>query len=99
MSKCKYCGQEAGFLHASHSECQKKHDQAIVSIKERSKDAIENSKFDGLESMLSVIATESCVTPDERRDALITACELALDDFLEYGVLSSGAESHFAKFT
>jgi hypothetical protein len=98
MSKCKYCGQEAGFLHGSHSDCQKKHDQAVVSIKDRSKDAIENSKLDGLESMLSGIATEGWVTPDERRDALITAWESALDDFLEDGVLSTGEESHLAIF-
>src|SRR5207245_1137408 len=96
--KCKYCGQEAGFLHASHSECQRKHDQAIVSIKEKSKDAIENSKLDGLESMLSGIAAEGWVSADERRDALVSAWESALDDFLEDGVLSVGEESHLAKF-
>jgi hypothetical protein len=98
MSKCKYCGQEAGFLHASHSECSNKHEQAIISIKDRSKDAIENSKLDGLESMLAGIAREGWVTPDERREALISAWESALDDFLEDGVLSTGEESHLATF-
>jgi len=98
MSKCKYCGQEAGFLHTSHSECHAKHDQAVASIKERSKDAIENSKLDGLETTVRGLVQEGWVTADERRDALVSAWESALDDFLEDGVLSTGEESHLATF-
>src|SRR2546426_284238 len=98
MAKCKYCGQEAGFLHTSHSECRAKHDQAVVAIREQSKEAIRSSKLDGLGTTVKGVAQEGWVNADEQREALVGAWESTLDEFLEDGVFSADEESHLATF-
>jgi hypothetical protein len=98
MAKCRYCGQEAGFLHSSHPECRTKHDQAMVAIREQSEAAVKSSKLDGLPTTVKGIAEEAWVSQDEQRQALVQAWEATLDEFLEDGVFSADEESKLATF-
>lgn len=33
MGKCKYCGQDAGFFHSKHTECEQRHLSGVARIK------------------------------------------------------------------
>ena len=33
MRKCKYCGQNAGFFHSKHAECEQRHLNGVARIK------------------------------------------------------------------
>ena len=33
MGKCKYCGQDAGFFHSKHAECEQRHFNGVARIK------------------------------------------------------------------
>jgi hypothetical protein len=33
MGKCKYCGQDAGFFHSKHAECEQRHLSGVARIK------------------------------------------------------------------
>lgn len=32
MGKCKYCGQDAGFFHSKHAECEQRHLSGVARI-------------------------------------------------------------------
>lgn len=33
MGRCKYCGQDAGFFHSKHDECEQRHLNGVARIK------------------------------------------------------------------
>ena len=52
MGKCKYCGQDAGFLKRVHTTCEEEHNKAIATTQ----NAIANY-FNGSNSIQDVLAT------------------------------------------
>jgi hypothetical protein len=88
-----FCGKPAGLFHNKHHECVEKHESG----KHRITDLI----LEGLSSPASVgstasrvrqVAEQSFISESERRDLSLAVWSFAVNDALEYGVLSEQIE-------
>lgn len=106
MGNCKYCGKPAGFLRSKHADCEEQHEQreritqgGRQQITLEVLSAIKGSGgFDGLEQTIANIEQSSHVPLAERKALLIKGWEVAVEQFLEDGVLDASEEKHLAEF-
>ena len=93
MSKCKYCGEDAGLLRKRHKECQQKYDTGISRVLEYA-----SSAATGLVAPIDVdqgiqeIASESFLDDSSLNKQLIIAFENAVESALEDNVLTQAEE-------
>ncbi len=99
MGKCVYCGEKAGFLKRKHKNCELKFTKGKSEYVEVLKLGIVNDgDFKELAKRLDKIQ-EANYLNEELCDGLMTdAFDLAIECFLDDGILSSDEESKVQKF-
>jgi len=105
LGNCEYCGKPAGFLRTKHAECEDKHQQRELVIQEgRDRIATEvlhalkiSADFDKLENTISNIEQSHFVTSCDSKNILVNGWEIAVDQFLEDGILDSAEEQRLVK--
>src|SRR5690606_23216422 len=99
MGKCIYCGEKAGFLKKKHKECELKFQQGKNEYVEVIKSTIlDESNFNGLEEKLISIRQQSYLSEKLHNDLTTRAFVLAVEHFLEDGILSPNEEEKVEKF-
>lgn len=106
MGVCKYCGQPAGFLRNQHSECAERHKQRVEvkrqgckRIAQEAGRAIANSAdLNELDKKVQEIAASSYIADSEIRKHLAEGWGLAVDLFLEDGIIDESEEKRLAFF-
>src|ERR1700726_1933815 len=83
MGKCVYCGEPAGFLRGKHSECEKKHADALEKIPiffaRLEQSDLSSKRF---HELIDGVATASHVGEDELRRIAIEGIGKLIDDCL-----------------
>ncbi|QTY27793.1 hypothetical protein [Flavobacterium sp. CS20] len=93
MGKCIYCGEKVGFLKKKHKECEFKFQQGKNEYVEVIKSSIlDESNFNGLEEKLKSIRQQSYLSENLHNDLTTKAFDLAVEHFLEDGILSPDEE-------
>ncbi len=94
MSKCKYCGEEAGMLRNRHKECQQNYDSGISRVLEHASSAAMGliTPTDA-EQLISEIASESFLDNSSINSQLIIAFENAVATALDDDALTEVEES------
>ncbi|HUU87063.1 MAG TPA: hypothetical protein VMX17_04845 [Candidatus Glassbacteria bacterium] len=107
MGNCKYCGKPAGLLKGKHKECEiqflekqkllEKGRQEILTLVSTTIIGTEN--YDNIESKIAEIEDRSSLQPDERKVLLVKGWEMAIDHFLNDGVLDEVEEQRLTAFS
>lgn len=93
MGKCKYCGEQAGFMRSFHRECRGRHDEADRRIRALVRDAASGVDVSAAaESEVREIARKGGMGEKALREALVSGWELAVERAFEDGVLSRSEE-------
>jgi len=99
MGRCKFCGQEVGFLRRAHSECREKHNVGRSSILQLvQRDIFSGKGLSLLEQEIFEIARDSFIDEDLLNALLVQAWERAVLTALEDGVLSTDEEQSLIAF-
>lgn len=99
MGKCIYCGEKAGFLKKKHKECELKFQKGKSDYVEVIKSAIlDERNFNELEEKLKRIRQQSYLSENLHNDLTTRAFDLAVEYFLEDGILSTDEEEKVEKF-
>jgi hypothetical protein len=99
MSKCPYCGEEAGFLRKIHKECQQKHDDGVKKVLSLAQSYVYSSNpLDSLDQEINQVTSLSFIYPEQKKDLLIQAWGEAVDKALDDGVISPEEESSLIAF-
>lgn len=106
MGNCTYCGNPAGFLRSSHAECEQQHvrrQNLMEGGKKRiafeASQAIRgNQGLVELENKISAIEKSSLIPHAQCKEFLATAWEMAVDQFLEDGILDETEERRLVEF-
>lgn len=94
MGKCRYCGEQAGFMRSSHRECRDRHDEADRRIRSLVRDAASGANESAAaESEIREIARKGGMDGGALREALVSGWELAVERAFEDGVLSRSEET------
>ena len=106
MANCKYCGKPAGFLRKKHAECEAQHQEhqrliqsGCSQISALSLSTIKSTEgFDSLKNRISEIEQSHSVPEQNRKSLLVKSWEIAVEDFLEDGVLDIDEEIRLMEF-
>ena len=99
MSKCPYCGQDAGWLHKVHKECQEKHDAGLQQIKEHFQSAADGTlPLDVAHLKVEQIAADSVINQSTLQHLAIGAFESAINHALADDLLSEKEEKQLGEF-
>ena len=76
MGKCKYCGQDAGFLSHKHDECEQKHEKGVKETQELMFSFLcEPQANKDFSQKLQQLHTSSFVTEEEKSDCAVKAID------------------------
>lgn len=99
MGKCIYCGENAGFLKKKHNECELKFHQGQNEYIEAIKLCIiDEFNFNEVKVKLEKIQQSSYITSNLVNNLVTKAFDLAIEHFLEDGILSLDEEEKISKF-
>lgn len=99
MSKCEFCGQEAGFLRKKHKECQEKHDAGVKEILEAVRNAITTANdFKPLDENVHKIAKTSFISDDALQPLLIQAWGSSVDQAMDDDLFTTQEEEALTSF-
>ena len=98
MGNCIYCGQKAGMLKKKHDKCERNYKSGFNKMVEQVKDVITfRSGYNEINPFLNAICHDT-FNQYRRQEAILTAWDLAVEYFLEDGVLSVDEEDKIEKF-
>ena len=99
MSKCKYCGLDAGFVHSKHEECERKHLQGLSAIKQIISTCFASKEDFYLHDRdIKRIIQDSYIDANALNKEYLTAFDNAIDQYLDDGVIDSSEEQTVARF-
>lgn len=99
MGKCKYCGQEAGFLKSRHAECEKRHLDGIATLKGIIADCFDRKDdFYGRQGEIRRVLDEAHIGEEEARRVYCESFDSAIERYLDDGVIDSAEERAVARF-
>jgi hypothetical protein len=94
MSKCDFCGQEAGLLRKRHKECQDKHDRGLEQLGAlTAQAALGHQALASLKERAARVAAVSFIPGSELPSILIQGWEKAVDTALEDDILTKDEEN------
>lgn len=91
MGLCIYCGKSAGLLHKAHKQCRDNHDTGLSRIVSLVTEAAQGKGEDILETRLTTTVSENYITSAELRQAVLVGWQQAIDQSMDYLVVSEGA--------
>lgn len=99
MGKCKYCGQDAGFLKSSHTECKMKHDEGLARLSQLFLKCFETKRDFYLETQTkNAIIQDSYLTSEEVTQSMCQALDGAVEGYLDDGIIDSQEGQMVARF-
>ncbi|MDE6811314.1 MAG: hypothetical protein K2J15_03080, partial [Muribaculaceae bacterium] len=99
MGKCKYCGQDAGFLHRKHEQCEQRHLSGVARIKDILADCFQQKEdFYLRQQELRTICRDSYVSEELQRAIYCEAFDTAIDQYLDNGIIDAEEERAVARF-
>lgn len=99
MGKCKYCGQDAGFFHSKHEECEKKFNQGLASIKQIVSMCFTNKEdFYLKDREIKNIVESSYIDNTALQQVYCSAFDDAIDNYLNDGVIDTQENQTVARF-
>jgi len=99
MSRCKYCGEHAGFLTKYHTKCHEVKSSAWQNLLSEIESAIvEGSDLGALKTKIISLSKSSFIDTNEIKDLLAIGYSNAVRRFLEDGVLSKQEEEYATSF-
>ena len=106
MGNCKYCGKPAGFLRVRHLECEEENrvrdratKQSAAQITSEAVEVIKgNATFSSLEASLFKLEDANRLPSSHMHPLLVHAWEIAVDSFLQDGVLDASEEQRLVEF-
>lgn len=99
MANCIYCGENAGFLKDSHSECQKKHEVGFSEMVEAAaKSARTGYLIDEVQGTMADISLSHRVSTSSIRQAMCRGFHQAVEQALEDDIVTAEEEGHLKNF-
>lgn len=99
MGKCKYCGQDAGFFHSKHEECEKKFNQGLASIKQIVSTCFTNKEdFYLKDREIKNIVESSHIDNTALQQIYCSVFDDAIDNYLNDGVIDTQENRTVARF-
>ena len=99
MGKCKFCGQDAGFMRRAHKGCKQAHSEGTRRILEiAAKAAVGQSDLSTVQETLQNVASSSFIDAGLLGELLARAWDAAVSRALEDGVLSEAEEHALVAF-
>lgn len=99
MGKCKYCGQDAGFFHSKHEECEKKFNQGLASIKQIVSTCFTNKEdFYLKDREIKNIVESSHIDNTTLQQIYCSVFDDAIDNYLNDGVIDTQENQTVARF-
>lgn len=99
MSKCKYCGEDAGFLKFKHQECENKYKVGVDKVKTEIINVFNETGFLAkLERYIAESIEHSFMTRQESRELLINGWTNAVENYLLDGLLDESEEKRLVEF-
>ena len=99
MAVCIHCGQNAGLLRKSHSDCRKRYAQArYAMVSMASQAAVGQRPLNSLVQDMQMIQDSTVVQPAELRSILREGWDAAVNTILEDYLPSARDEKHLASF-
>ncbi len=99
MSKCRYCGQDAGFFHSKHADCEQRHDSGVGRLCDILEECF-NRKEDFYlhQKEVNDLCRDSYISPEEMRDIYCRTFDKAIDRYLDDGIIDRNEEQTVARF-
>lgn len=99
MSKCKYCGQDAGFFHSKHQECERKFNEGLLSIKHIIDGCFINKEdFYLKNNEIQIIITNSYIDSLSLQQLYCKSFDEAIERYLDNGIIDTQEEKVVARF-
>lgn len=99
MADCKFCGQSAGLLRSQHKECASLHTQSQDNVRQVVAQCIQSGgDAKHIASSVLPLTRQGLIPADEINDLLVDGWAMAVDAFLDDGLLSSDEEFRLMDF-
>lgn len=99
MGMCKYCGQNAGFFHSKHEDCEKKFNQGVASIIQIISNCFINKEdFYLKEREINGVVQSSNIDKFSLQQIYCNAFDDAIDNYLNVGVVDKIENQVVARF-
>ena len=99
MGKCKYCGQDAGFFHSKHEECEKKFNQGLASIRQIVENCfVTKEDFYLKEREINAIIQSSYIDNNALQQVYCSVFDEAIDNYLNDGIIETKENQTVARF-
>ncbi|EOA58475.1 hypothetical protein HMPREF1214_02047 [Bacteroides sp. HPS0048] len=99
MGKCKYCGQDAGFFHSKHEECEKKFNQGLASIRQIVENCfVTKEDFYLKEREINAIIQSSYIDNNALQQVYCSVFDGAIDNYLNDGIIETKENQTVARF-
>lgn len=99
MGKCKYCGQDAGFFHNKHTECEQRHLNGIARIKSIMATCFQYKEdFYCHQNEIQTIRRDAFVSDDICRNIYCESFDAAIEQYLDDGIINQNEELLVARF-
>ena len=99
MGKCKYCGQDAGFLRSKHAECEQLHLNGVARIKGILATCFQQKEdFYLYQNEIRTICQDAYVSDDVCRKVYSETFDEAIEQYLDDGIIDQGEERSVARF-
>lgn len=99
MGKCKYCGQDAGFFHSKHAECEQRHLSGIAQLRSILAACFQNNEdFYLHQSEINAICRDSYIANDALRNIYCECFDAAIEQYLNDGIIDQAEERTVARY-
>lgn len=99
MGKCKYCGEDAGFLRSKHADCEKLHKDGVARIKDILATCFQRKEdFYLHQNEITTICKEAFVSDEVCREIYCNAFDAAIDRYLDDGIIDRNEEQTVARY-
>ncbi len=99
MGKCKYCGQDAGFFHSKHAECEQRHLSGVARIKSILAGCFQHKEdFYLHQGEIQKLCQEAHISDDDARSIYCESFDAAIEQYLDDGIIDQNEERSVARF-
>lgn len=99
MGKCKYCGQDAGFLHRKHAECEQRHQNGVDRLKGILADCfMRKDDFYLHQGEIQRLCQEAHINTEVANAVYLESFDAAIEQYLNDGVIDQNEERSVARF-
>lgn len=99
MGKCRFCGQDAGFLHTRHAECEQRYLNGVARIKSILATCfVRKEDFYLYQNEIQTVCRDAFVSDEVCRDIYCESFDAAIEQYLDDGIIDRDEERTVARF-